>query len=304
MLLECLMIASTSAPAQEARPESPRTLPGEQRSAAIRVEPKEGSGLLVITSPLLAGESFTFVTCEALILDKKASDLFPLKLAVEDWKSAAGRWSYTWEFDGKLRLDFSATPQGESVRLEYRLTNGSNEALKNVAIFPCLPSLGAPSFYPGSADEAKRDPGGRRARVGRHDFSELYARLSLFADGKAFSFTDSSLASSEKHLAFMRKDEEPLEWSWFVNAERRFDVPLLVESSTDRKYVIGLYFDHGVQASSNVGDGRACMHVVPRFQEIPAGKSVSTVGRFYWMRATPEELLAQNRKDFPKLARD
>jgi hypothetical protein len=300
MILTCVLtfVASALQDAGATAP-APATV-----SAALRCEPGDNSGGLAIRNPAAPGESFTLVTCEALIGIKKEPDLFPIKLQTKDWKSENGRWSYTWEFENKLRLDFSAAPDGDSLVLTYALTNGGNEALKRVAIFPCLPNLGAPSFYPGTPEEAKADPSGRRARVGRHDFSELYARLSLFSGGKRFAFADSALAAKEMHLAFMKHDESPIEWSWFVNAERSFDVPLLVETSRDKQTSIALAFDRGAQASSNVGDGRACIHVVPLFHEIPPGKSVVTAGRFYWARAEPEQLLERFHKDFPKLPKD
>jgi hypothetical protein len=308
MILACLIAASQLAPVRTASQAGSATTPrAEDVSPAIRLEPKDGSGLLVLWSDGLPGESFTFVTCEALVRQGTSTELFPMKIAAKDWKGENGRWSYTWDFDGGLRLEFSATAdveRGGSAILKYTLTNGSSETLKHVMIFPCLPSLGAPSFYPGTAEEAKGDTGGRKARVGRHDYSELYARLSLFASGKPFAFADSKLAADEKHLAFMKTGEPPLDWSWFVNAEKTFDVPLIVESSRDKKFVIGLSFDHGVQASSNVGDGRACIHVVPVFAEIPAGRSATTVGRFYWMRGEPESLLARFHKDFPTPVKD
>lgn len=305
MILEYLSIASLLAHAQASTQRGvaapAQTAP---RAVAIRVEPKDGSGLLVIKSPWLEGETFTFVTCEALIQDQKSSKLFPMTLGVKDWKQDGGRWSYTWEFEDKLRLDFSAAPEGESVLIRYVLTNGSSETAQRVAIFPCLPSLGAPSFYPGTDDEAKGDTSGRKARVGRHDYSELYGRLSLFSDGKRFTFKDSPLAADEKHLAFMKKDAAPLVWGWFVNGEKTFDVPLLVLSSRDDKFQVALTLDRGVQASSNVGDGRACVHIVPRFDEIPPGKSASSAGRIYWMRAQPEVVLERYREDFPGPAKD
>ena len=67
---------------------------------------------------------------------------------------------------------------------------------------------------------------------------------------------------------------------------------------------IALAFDRGVQASSNVGDGRACIHVLPLFREIAPRKSATTVGRLYWSRAEPEQMLERFHKDFPKLPQD
>jgi hypothetical protein len=301
MILECLLIAAVS---QSTPPrESTNGKQDETRPAVLHIEPKEGSGSLVIKSPWTDDDSFTFVTCEAMIVDKQPSDLFPIKLKPEGWKREGDRCSYTWDFD-KLRLEFSATPELDSVLFKYTVTNTSSETLKHVAVFPCVPSQGAPSFYPGTAEEARVGREGRKARVGKNDYSELYSRLSLFKNDKPFTFKESSIAATEKHLAFMKKGVEPFECFWFVNGEQTFDVPLIVESSRDKKYALGITMDHGVQASSNVGDGRACIHVVPRFREIGAGKSVSSTGRVYWMRGTPEAVLARYHKDFPKSVQD
>jgi hypothetical protein len=301
MILACLTLLSTLStfPPQTAGTKAPAEAP---RPVELVLEPRDGSGLLAIQNPSLPGETFTFVSCEALFQSNKTSTLYPISLAPKDWKNENGRWSYTWEFEDKLRLDFSATPESDSVLLKYTLTNGSADTLKRVTIFPCLPSRGAPAFYPGTPEEAREDTSGRKARVGRHDYSELYARLSLFSNDKRFTFTDSPLSAAEKHLAFMKTGEPPLVWSWFINAERTFDVPLVVESSRDHQHAIALTFDHGVQISSNVGDGRACIHVVPMFEEIGAGKSATTVGRFYWVKGEEEGVLERYRKDFPKVS--
>jgi hypothetical protein len=304
MILVSLLAAISATAAQAAPPPTGKAARAERDPPLLQLEPKDGSGSLVIRSTWNPGESFTFVTCEALVRPNESTELFPMKIAAKDWKDENGRRSFAWEFADKLRLEFEATPESESVLMKYTLTNGSSETSKHVMIFPCLPSLGAPSFYPGTEEEAKGDPGGRKARAGRHDYSELYARLSLYSGGKRFAFTDSKIAKDEMHLSFMRAGESPIQWSWFVNDERTFDVPLIVESSRDGKFAVGLAFDRGVQASSNVGDGRACIHMVPVLAEIPPGRSATTVGRFYWVRGGPDDVLARHRKDFPQPARN
>jgi hypothetical protein len=301
MILECLLLAASS-PSTIARA-CANEAQDATRAAALRVEPEEGSGVLAIKSPWNEEDKFTFVTCEAMIVEEQPSDLFPIKLKPADWKHEGDHWSYTWSFD-KLRLDFTAMAELDDLVFKYTVTNTSSETLKHVAVFPCMPSRGAPSFYPGTAEEAKGGLEGRKARVGRHDYSELYNRLHLFKNDKSFTFKESSLAADEKHLAFMKKGEQPFECFWFVNGEQTFDVPLLVEVSRDGKSAVGMTMDRGVQASSNVGDGRACIHVVPRFREIAPGKSASSNGRFYWLRGGPEAVLARFKKDFSKPVQD
>lgn len=277
------------------------------KSQELEIEPRKGSGVLAIRSGLSPGEFFEFVTIEALVdspsKESSQSDLYPLKLEPQDWKVEGKSASYTWTFEGRARLDFRATAGEGECALEYTLTNLGKQPLERVLIYPCLPTLGAPSFYPGTPAEAVPGAGGRKARVGRNDYTALYERLFLWEDGKRFSFKDSNLAPEEKHLAFMRKGEPPLEWSWFVNGERHFDVPLLAVASRDGEHSLGYAIEGALQASSNCGDGRACVHMVPHFGDLAPGKGATLKGTIYWIRGTPDDVLARFREDYPKLAK-
>jgi hypothetical protein len=284
---------------QEARaPERPVS-----KSQKITLEPRSGSGVLAIQSALAPGEAFEFVTIEALVDTHSTSALYPLKLEPTDWKREGESVGYSWTFPDKARLDFRAVAGEGECELEYALTNLEKAPLERLLIYPCLPTLGVPSFYPGSPDEAATGTGGRKARVGRNDYTALYERLFLWESGKRFSFKDSALAPDERHLAFMRKGETPLVWSWFVNDERTFDVPLLAATSRDGKQSIGYAIDGAIQASSNCGDGRACIHMVPFFGNVEPGKTVKVTGRIYWIEGSPEDVLARFREDFPALAK-
>jgi hypothetical protein len=279
-------------------------------SQKLEIEPRKGSGVLALKSALAPGQAFEFVSIEALVDAKTRSnssnDLYPVKLESSDWKVEGSTASYTWTFPERAKLEFRASvdaaEEGECA-IEYTLTNLGKETLERLVLYPCLPTLGVPAFYPGTAEEAVPGAGGRKARVGRNDYTALYERVFLWEDGKRFAFKDSNLAPAEKHLAFMKKGEQPLEWSWFINAERKFDVPLLVATSRDGKQSLGFAIDSTVQASSNCGDGRACLHMVPSFGDVAPGKSVKVSGRIYWIAGTPEDVLARFRADFPKLAK-
>ena len=290
-----LVLTAPAAPAQEASPAPAAAAP----TGLLALEPRAGSGVLSISNERAPGETFEFVTCEALVVaGKQLGELYPIKLEPQDWKREGAGWSYSFPLVDKVRLDLRATPEPESCRLEYTLTNGTSETLEQVLIYPCMPTMGATSFYPGSQAEAQPGAAGRKARVGRADYSELFARLSLWSGGERFTFAKSALAPTEKHLAFMKQGETPVDFAWFVNAEHTFDLPVLAVASKDGRQVAGFALDSTVQASSNVGDGRACIHLVPFFRALAPGTSAKATGRFYWMQGGPDDLLARYRRDF------
>ena len=303
----CVVIASTVLPlpfqdaggAGHAPPHAPPEHP-----PAITLEPRSGSGVLRIRSPLLPDETLDLVACESLLDGTKDFGLYPLKLEPKDWKVENGRCAWTWPFKEGFRLDFSAAPEKDSVLFQYTLANETKEPLEKVQVFLCLPTMGAPSFYPGTAEEAKKSPEGRQARVGRSDYTDLFERLHLWSKGKPFSFASTKLGRAEKRVGYTRKGEELFQWSWFVGGEETFDLPLLAVTSRDGKRSLALGLERAIWACTNCGDGRACVHLLPFLGRIGPGATATVKGRIYLVEGGLDDALARFKKDFPKAARE
>ena len=294
-------LGSRAAPIQES---GGATQAPEPRPAKIALEPRSGSGVLRIRSPLLPDDALELVGCETVLDGTRDFGMYPLKLEPKDWMVEDGRCSWSSTFQEGFQLDFSATPEPDSVLVEYTLRNDMKEALERVQVILCLPTMGAPAFYPGTPEEARQGNEGRKARTGRHDYTQLYERMYLWSEGKKFTFASSKLGREEKHLAFLRKGGEPFQWSWFVNSEETFDVPLLAVESRDKEHVLALGMEKAIWTCTNCGDGRACVHLFPYLGRIAPGKSASVAGRIYLMKGGPDDVLARFKKDFPKAARD
>jgi len=272
--------------------------PSTEKHISIAARAGDPSSALVVRSSLLPDSSLELLTCEALLDGDKDFGMFPVKLTPQDWKTEGESLSYVFDDPQGLHLRFVATPEQDSVKLEYTLTNGSKETLARAHLHPCLPTVGAATFYPGTQAEAQTGREGRVARVGRKDFSELYERLFLWSKGDKFSFRSTELGKSEVHTAFMFKNEAAVEWNWWKNDQKTFDVPLIALESKDGKHVLALGFEHALWASSNVGDWRACMHLFPSFGKIAPGKSATVKGRLYLLPGKAEDALKRFRADF------
>lgn len=304
-MILALGIAATLVSATASRQEAGgATRAPEPRPAAIALEPVSGSGVLRIKSPLLPDDALELVGCETVLDGLKDFGMYPLKLEPGDWKIEDGRCSWSWTFKQGFQLDFSAAPEADSVLVKYTLRNDGKEALERVQVILCLPTMGAPTFYPGTPEEARQGNQGRKARTGRHDYTQLYERAYLWSKGQKFTFASAKLGRDEKHIAFMRQGEEPFQWSWFVNSEETFDVPLLAIESHDKKHALALGFEKAIWTCTNCGDGRACVHLFPYLGRIAPGKSVTVAGRIYLMEGGPDDVLARFKKDFPKAQKD
>ncbi len=274
-------------------------VPANARHISIAPRGGEPSSALVVRTTRLPDASLELLTCEAILDGDKDFGMFPVKLTPSDWKSDGDTLAYTYVDPNGLKLRFAATPEDDSVLLEYTLTNGTKETLARAHVHPCLPTVGAATFYPGTAAEAKPGREGRVARAGRNDFSELYERLFLWSKHEKFSFRSSELGKSEVHTAFMFKNQPPIEWNWWKNDQRTFDVPLIGLESKDKQHVLALAFRQALWASSNVGDSRACMHLFPSFGKIEPGKSATMSGRLYVLAGNADDALKRFEADFP-----
>lgn len=265
---------------------------------------KDAASALSIVFPLLPDARFDFVTCEALLEKDHDLGVFAVKPGASEWKHEGDEWSYAWKLADQIELSFHAKPERDSVLVRYDVKNVSAKKLDRIQIGPCLPTLGAPDFYPGTAEQARTGPAGRAARVGVKDYSELWNRLFLWRGGKKFAFNSSASAKSEKHLAFVRKGMPSTTWSWWVNAGEAFDAPFIAVVSKDGTKTLALGFESSAWASSNSNDPRACFHLFPAIGDLAPGESKSMTGRIYAITGDADAAFERFKKDFPKSARD
>jgi len=294
-LLAGLLACAPLLAAQDTRP--PPT------GGIVLARPKtETASALGLSSTLLPGETLDLVTCEAVLDGERDFGLYNVLPDPAGWKVADGTWSYASKLENGVEVRFQARPDGDAVALEYTLVNGSKEDLRRAHLHPCLPTVGAPTFYPGSEAQAQAGGGGRAARVGKKDYSELYERLYLWSKDKPFTFA-SSREKGELHLAFMRRNADPIAWSWWKNAPETFDLPLIAAASKDGKHTLALGFERALWASSNAGDPRACIHLFPDFGKVEKGARATVKGRLYLVAGTPADVRARFLADFPAAGR-
>jgi hypothetical protein len=128
----------------------------------------------------------------------------------------------------------------------------------------------------------------------------MWERLWLWGKNGPFAFASSNLAKEEKHLAFPKRNEDPVEWGWWKNAAETFELPLIALESKDGRHTLALGFERAVWASSNGGDPRACFHLFPIFGKVAAGESATVRGRLYLVRGDHEAARKRFLEDFPK----
>ena len=298
--------APTQSPQPQGSPAQSSPTPKDTKTSRITLSLPEKliSSEINFKTELLPGELFQLVTAEA-VLERTRMDfgVFATKLTKDDWKVAGETYSYAWKSPDCLALSFSARPEGDAIVLEYTLENGTPTALERLQIHPCLPTQGSAAFFPGTVEQAVLGSGGRAARAGKHDYTELWSRLFLWTDGRKWPFAKSALAKEEKHLSFGKKNEEATDWSWWKNGIETFDLPLIAAESKDGKHVLALAFEKSIWASSNGGDPRACIHLFPYFGRLKPGEKSTVRGRLYVLEGGADMALERFKKDFPKLVK-
>lgn len=278
-----------------------RTAGKPETTTGPEVAPRPGSDTagLNVRVPWLPGDTFDFRTCEGVLAGDRDFGLFQVKLAPAAegdrpaWTVRAGRLGYVWVYPAGVRVEFEAQVEPGGCALAYTVENRTSGPLDRVQIHTCITTTEAPSFFP--APTVVRPAGAEGA--GTTHFGGLYDRLFLWRGGEPFAFASVPLAARERHLAFLRTGEPPVNWAWWVNAPETFDFPLIAARSRDGRSVIGLAFERALWASSNVGDNRACFHLFPSFGRIASGERVKVRGRLYVLRGSLLELRARAERD-------
>jgi hypothetical protein len=275
----------------------------------LNVVPRIGStaGGLNVRNPLHPDDVFDFRSCEGVLYGDKSTRLFLVKISHDPadpgphWTLREGTYSYRWKYSEGIQVNFAATPEKNSLRLHYTITNRSQNVLPRVMVHNCVPTTEAPSFFPTPAEHTGTGADGKLVKT--TTYFSLNDRVFLWSEGKRFAFSETAKGKDEIHLAFTRQGLPPIKWAWWRNGEETFDVPLLAVASKDGRFTAALGFPDGVWAICNTGDERACFHLFPQFGTLRPSGSATVEGRFYFLPGGPDAALAQFRQDFPHKSR-
>jgi len=263
-----------------------RSDPERWTAIEVAVAPQgHETGALKIWSPVLPRDKFVLHTCEGLLDGDRDFGLFSMRVLPTDWSRDGDALSYTWSFPPGIELRVVARPRGDSVGLEYTVTNRTPTELARVHLHPCLPTRNAPSFYPPRENQ----------------LPELFRRVIYWSAGAPQALAESKLGrAGEPHVALMLEGQAPLEWAWWKVSPETLDLPLLAVSSDDLRHTIALGFERALWATANVGDGRACLHLFPLFGRLAPNESRTIRGAFYVVEGGPEVARTRFLADFPQ----
>jgi len=274
---------------------------GPRSTTEVTIQEDSNSGGLNVSNSLLPGNTLSFLSCEGILFGEPttATPLFAVELSF-DPEAPGARWivkdntySYTWQYDEGIKLDFAGTVTDSGLQLRYTLTNTTKKTLKRVLLHTCIPTTDAPAFFPGETKSLSEGKG----RVGR--YMGFYNRTYLWNKGRSFTFAETELGKEEIHLSFMREGRTPLQWEWWINGPETYDYPFIAVQSKDGKFTTALGFESAEWASTNAGDERACYHLFSTFGDLKPGESSTVRGIFYMMQGTSEDALKQFKKDYP-----
>ena len=267
----------------------------------VTIQEESDKGGLIVSNSLLPGNILSYQSCEGVLFGDPttATPLFEVKVSSDPdapgphWTVTDNTFSYTWNYDEGIKLDFAGTVTENGLRLRYTLTNTSQETLKRVLLHNCIPTTDAPAFFPGETKSLSEGKG----RVGR--YMGIYNRTYLWSKGKSFNFAETESGRNEIHPSFMREGSTPIKWEWWENGAETFDFPFIAVQSNDGKFTTALGFEAAEWASINAGDEKACYQLFPFFGDLEPGKSATVRGRFYMTPGTPEDALKQFKEDYP-----
>jgi hypothetical protein len=123
-------------------------------------------------------------------------------------------------------------------------------------------------------------------------------------EARTFIFTDEGSTCALQMPPF--DPGEPLHRGWAIAAADQpaprggtaVRLPIMLTVSNDGRWVIAQAYGEGVSVAGNAH--YSCLHVRPRWPDIPAGEERALTGKLYFLQGGPEELLARWKEDFGK----
>jgi len=119
---------------------------------------------------------------------------------------------------------------------------------------------------------------------------------------RTFIFTDDGPTCALQMPGFSKG--EPLHRGWGIAAPGQpaprggnlARLPLMLTVSNDRQWLIAQAYAEGVTVAGN--SHYSCLHVRPKWSDIPPGEERSLTGKLYFLKGGPEVLLERWKKDF------
>jgi hypothetical protein len=189
------------------------------------------------------------------------------------WESGPdGSCGYTCLFPGKARLRVTLDPGLDHVDFTIAIENLTDRPFTEVFTNTCFNVHASPYF---------KDPERVRSVVWTDDGPTGFLQMPI---------------------AF--RSGEPMHGGWNVaaadqpaprggNAVRH---PIIAIGSRDGQWIIAQAYAEGRSVASNAH--YSCLHVRPRWPDIPPGEKRSVTGKLYFLRGGPEELFQRWKEDF------
>jgi formylglycine-generating enzyme required for sulfatase activity len=189
-------------------------------------------------------------------------------------KTPQGAWHYLCRFPGTAEMRVTLAPHTDCVDFTIAIRNLTGKPFSGVWSNTCFNVHGSPYF---------EDP----ERV------------------RSFVWTDAG-STCMLQMPIGYTSGEPLHNGWTVataaqpapkggNLVRH---PFIFIRSRDGRWVIAQAYAQGTSVASN--DHYSCLHTRPLWPDIPPGQEQAILGKIYFLRGGPDDLLARWKADFRK----
>lgn len=265
-------------PVSAARPAVPPVPPVDGPRAdvfgkqPITVEPTPGHAGVTLRVPYLPQGCFT-----SYVPEQATAEGLPLAWGTPHegvrWQqNSDGSCEYTCVFTGKAHMRVSLLPGLDCVDFTIAIRNLTDKPLTGVFSNTCFNVHASPYF-----ENPERD--------------------------RSFVWTDAG-ATCMLEMPISVPSGEPLHNGWNVAAPNqdapkggdRVRYPFVFICSRDGGWVIAQAYADGTTVASNAH--YSCLHARPRWPDIPPGEERSVLGKYYFLKGGPSELLTRWTKDF------
>ena len=191
------------------------------------------------------------------------------------WESKpSGAWEYLCTFPGKAQMRVTLVPHPDCVDFTIALANLTDKPLTGVHSNTCFNVHASPYF-----ENPERD--------------------------RSFVWTDAG-ATCMLQMPIDGRSGEPLHNGWSVAAPGqdapqggdRVRYPIIAIRSRDGQWIIAQAYAQGTSVASNAH--YSCLHSRPLWPDIPPGQERAVLGKYYFLKGGPTELLGRWKSDFAR----
>jgi formylglycine-generating enzyme required for sulfatase activity len=188
-------------------------------------------------------------------------------------KKPDGSCRYVCKFPGKAQMRVTLVPRMDCVDFTIAIRNLTDKPFTEVHSNTCFNVHGSPYF-----ENPERD--------------------------RSFVWTDAG-PTCMLAMPIDPRSGEPLHNGWSVAAAGqsapkggdRVRYPFLFIRSRDGHWVIAQAYGEGTTVASNAH--YSCLHSRPCWPEIPAGEERAVLGKYYFLKGGPDDLVKRWKSDFP-----